>query len=357
MRRAATPGGGTTNTIQLAIQNPVPVLTTLNPNSLLVGANTLTLNLAGSSFRPNSVVRVNGADRATSFVSGTQLSATLLAADVAAAGILKITVFTPTPGGGLSSEASLTVNNPVPVIVNLNPTSTFNTLPAFTLMVNGSNFINGSIVRWNGTDRVTTFVSSTKLTAAITAADIANVATAAVAVFNPTPGGGTSNAVNFIIEKLTGYEADVAPRPTGNNDGTVTVADWVQVGRFFIGLDTFTNASEFQRADCAPKATKGDGQISITDWVQAGRYAAGLDAVVVAGGPTGPVPPQPTQAPELASREAQPRTLRAVSANFQRDQLGTLQIELDGQGNENAFAFSLNFDPQVMSFADAVQNC
>ncbi len=349
-----TPGGGTTNTIPLAIQNPAPVLTTLNPASLLVGANTLTLNLTGSSFRPNSVVRVNGADRVTTFVSGTQLSATLFAADVAAAGILKITVFTPTPGGGLSSEASLTVNNPVPVIASLNPTSTFNTLPAFTLMVNGSNFINGSIVRWNGTDRVTTFVSSTKLTAAITAADIANVATAAVTVFNPTPGGGTSNTVNFVIEKLTGYEADVAPRPTGTNDGTVSVADWVQVGRFFIGLDTFTNASEFQRADCAPKATKGDGQISITDWVQAGRYAAGLDAVVVAGGPTGPVPAQPTQAPELATREAQPRTLRAVNANFQRDQLGTLQIELDGQGNENAFAFSLNFDPQVMSFADAV---
>ena len=348
-----TPGGGTTNTIQLAIQNPAPVLTTLNPTSLLVGANNLTLTLTGSSFRPNSVVRVNGADRVTSFVSDTQLSATLLAADVAAAGILKVTVFTPTPGGGLSSEASLTVNNPVPVIASLNPTSTFNTLPAFTLMVNGSNFINGSIVRWNGTDRVTTFVSSTKLTAAITAADIANVATAAVTVFNPTPGGGPSNTVNFVIEKLTGYEADVAPRPTGNNDGTVTVADWVQVGRFFIGLDTFTNASEFQRADCAPKATKGDGQISITDWVQAGRYAAGLDAVVVAGGPTGPVA-QPLLAPELATREAQPRTLRAVNANFQRDQLGTLQIELDGQGNENAFAFSLNFDPQVMSFADAV---
>jgi hypothetical protein len=47
-------------------------------------------------------------------------------------------------------------------------------------------------------NRTTTFVSSTQLTAAIPAANIASAGTAQVKVFNPTPGGGASNAQTFI---------------------------------------------------------------------------------------------------------------------------------------------------------------
>ncbi|MBX3278401.1 MAG: hypothetical protein KF868_10405 [Acidobacteria bacterium] len=85
-----------------------------------------------------------------------------------------------------------------------------------------------------------------------------------------------------------GYEADVAPRPDGSNTGSVTLADWVQVGRYAVGLDPISPGSEFQRADCAPKATLGDGRITLADWVQAGLYAAGVDAPVRAGGPVAP---------------------------------------------------------------------
>jgi len=83
-----------------------------------------------------------------------------------------------------------------------------------------------------------------------------------------------------------GYEADVTPRSTG--DGSVTISDWAQVGRFVVGLDVAAAGSEFQRADCAPRATAGDGRLTISDWVQAGRYAAGLDQPAGAGGPANP---------------------------------------------------------------------
>ncbi len=87
-------------------------------------------------------------------------------------------------------------------------------------------------------------------------------------------------------------EGDAAPRPNGNNDGTVTVADWVEIGRMASGLDAVNGPAEFQRADCAPRTSggvliRGDGKITISDWVQAGRYAAGLDAITPMGGPTG----------------------------------------------------------------------
>ncbi len=109
-------------------------------------------------------------------------------------------------------------------------------------------------------------------------------------------GATSSNQIVFRNVDLThppapvGHECDVSPRPNGSTDGSVSIADWVQMGRFVAGLDTPNPGSEFQRADSAPRSTLGDGIITIADWVQCGRYASGLDPVTAAGGPTGPLP-------------------------------------------------------------------
>src|SRR5882724_1747622 len=83
-------------------------------------------------------------------------------------------------------------NNPAPTLAGVNPSSATAGAAAFTPSVSGTNFVSGSVVRWNGAARTTTFVSSTQLQAAITAADVATAGTASVTVFSPTPGGGTS---------------------------------------------------------------------------------------------------------------------------------------------------------------------
>ncbi|NLO32502.1 MAG: hypothetical protein GX117_03985 [Candidatus Hydrogenedentes bacterium] len=78
-------------------------------------------------------------------------------------------------------------------------------------------------------------------------------------------------------------EGDVAPRPDG--DGKYKVTDWLQLGRFVVGLDIPESESEFQRCDCAPRETGGDGRLTTADWIQAARYAAGLDMPKEAWGP------------------------------------------------------------------------
>jgi hypothetical protein len=65
--------------------------------------------------------------------------------------------------------------------------------------VNGTGFVSASVVNWNGAARTTTFVSGTQLQAAIRRTDVAAAGTATVTVFNPTPGGGTSNAATFTV--------------------------------------------------------------------------------------------------------------------------------------------------------------
>jgi hypothetical protein len=66
-------------------------------------------------------------------------------------------------------------------------------------MATGSSFVSGSVVQWNGANRPTTFVSSTQLTAQISADDILVAGTNAVTVANGSAGGGTSSALTFAI--------------------------------------------------------------------------------------------------------------------------------------------------------------
>src|SRR5438105_8813135 len=101
--------------------------------------------------------------------------------------------------GTITKPVTFTINNPVPAISSISPTSTTAGSAQFTLTVNGTNFVATSTVKWNGSALVTTFVSSTQLTAIVPAANVAAVGTASVTVVNPTPGGGTSNALTFTL--------------------------------------------------------------------------------------------------------------------------------------------------------------
>jgi hypothetical protein len=139
-------------------------------------------------------------------------------------------------------------------------------------------------------------------------------------------------------------EGDVFPRPSG--DKAVGFTDWIELGRYVARLDYPTNAAEFQRADCAPRATSGDGAIKVTDWVQVGRYDAGWDPPTVAGGPTN----------EVVSGGAGPSNTRIVTAgatNVTQGSSFSISLILSAQGNENAAAFSLSFEPTAVLFNSA----
>src|SRR5256885_1256265 len=93
-------------TLTVADIPPAPGLTSLTPASVVAGTVT------GANFIGSTVGQVNGGARATVVESGTQLSVTLAAGDVASGGTLSLTVFTPAPGGGTSSAATVTVLGP-----------------------------------------------------------------------------------------------------------------------------------------------------------------------------------------------------------------------------------------------------
>jgi len=122
----------------------------------------------------------------------------------------------------LSSRATAT-NNSVPYVEQrLVPTSAVTGGAAFTLTVNGTGFVSGATVEWNGSSRATTFVSNSQLSATISASDIAAAGTATITVLNPAPGGGTSNPVFFEVSAPTTSVAYNAPIGHGANGAAAT---------------------------------------------------------------------------------------------------------------------------------------
>ncbi|MCF8177017.1 MAG: hypothetical protein K9J74_00770 [Sulfuritalea sp.] len=99
----------------------------------------------------------------------------------------------------LSNGVTVTAN-PVPTTTSISPASKFVGAAGFTMTVNGTGFVSGSsVVRFNGANRTTTFISTTQLQATIPASDMLTAGSYNITVFNPTPGGGTSNAQVFTV--------------------------------------------------------------------------------------------------------------------------------------------------------------
>ncbi len=136
----------------------------------------------------------------------------------------------------LAMGSSALAANPLPLInAPLSPGDKAPGAAAFTLTVNGTGFVSGATVNWNGNARTTTFVSGSKVTASITATDVATAGTANVTVTNPAPGGGVSNVAHFQIVKTyttafgkLDYATDLTPQDVAaadfNGDGKVDLA-------------------------------------------------------------------------------------------------------------------------------------
>ncbi len=250
---------------------------------------------------------------------------------------LQLTAASEAGCGSASDTVVLTVTNQVlcPTISNLSLPSA---LPGANVTIGGTNFTGATNVRFNGVQAAFTIVNDTTINATVPAG-----ATSGPVTVSKTGCADAGMSINI----LPSYEADVIPRPTGNGNGIITVADWVQIGLFIANPGSVNPGSEFQRADCAPLATNGDGQLTMADWVQAGRFAAALDPIPTAAGQSTPVSPIVASIPYRAAlgNLSEPATERRIPAAIRLLTSGRQAIVLmDSTGEENAAGFSLTFD-------------
>lgn len=194
-----SPGGGSSNLVNLTVENPIPTVGRLTPATVVAGAGGTDLIVEGSGFIQSSVLVINGQNRPATLISGNRLSTTLSPSDILTAGVFSVSVFNPEPLGGLSTSLQLTVQNPVPKLTSLSQTSIVVGSAATRLTLNGQGFVPGSVVQWNGVARPTIFVTDKLLMIDLLPSDLAAVATVTMTVTSPTPGGGISTPIVLSI--------------------------------------------------------------------------------------------------------------------------------------------------------------
>jgi hypothetical protein len=183
--------------------NPLPTISSISPQFVIQGSAQFTLTVNGTNFASSSTVSFGGQTVQTTFVSTTQLTALIPASALTTVGPLEVNVFTPSPGGGNSTMATFNVYLPPPTISSITPSSVVVGSPGFTLTINGTNFVSGAVVDFNGVARTTTFVNSGQLTAVVASSDVANQGTINIDVtigFGVNnSGGGTSGTATLTV--------------------------------------------------------------------------------------------------------------------------------------------------------------
>ena len=298
----------------ITLRNPqagTPQITALAPQFVTTGGPALTLTVTGSNFVSGSKVRWNGSDRVTTFVSATQLRAIVLAADVATAGTVPVTVFN--PDGSISNAMTFEIRSPQPDVIHLTPSWGTAGGPSFTLIVDGSNFVSGSKVRWKGSDRTTTFVSGTELQASISAADIASAGTAGVTVYTPPPGGGTSNAIDFdILPVLSSVTVNPSSVQGGSpSTGTVTLSGPAPAGGALVSLSSDNTSAATVPASVTVAAGASSATFAVTTSAVSGSTAVTISALY--GGVTRTAPLTVTPLAALSSLQVNPSSVQGGS--------------------------------------------
>ena len=176
-----------------------PRLDEVSPALLTVGESQSELTLTGRNFAGDAVALWDGVALPTVVVSPTQLTATVAAGLLDAAGAFPVSVRNPELPGFPSETRSVIVENVRPKLSSVLPDGTEAGSPALTLTVRGSGFVPGAIVFWNGEAQQTAYVSSRELQASVRVADLAIPGAASVTVANPEPRTGVSTALPFEI--------------------------------------------------------------------------------------------------------------------------------------------------------------
>jgi hypothetical protein len=207
-------GGASSKAVKFSVEdpNPAPVLSSIDPAEAPSSVQNVPIQVTGSSFVHGATVYLGTLALQTSFVSSTELQAQIVGASPASA---FVTVVNPAPGGGTSQGLLFQFVNPAPVISAVSPTSAV-AGTSVNLTVDGTGFIQGSWVEWNGQRLNTSPYSSTQLSVSVPST-LVTAGTIQVTVSSPPPGGGRSNAMPFTVTAVPpGYPMVVLSIPAND---------------------------------------------------------------------------------------------------------------------------------------------
>ena len=219
------PGGGSSQPVTFRLNNPVPQLTALSQTTAVTGDPAFQISLSGAKFLANTVVDFGGTLLTPSSTTKNQMMVTIPETSIAAGGIIEVKAMTPEPGGGSSAPISFTVNNPVPSITALSPTSITDTGADVAMTITGANFFSFSSVAIGDQPLTSSVLSRSAISITIPAALVKNAASTgsfSLSVSNPSPAGGASNAFGVTVHKRAALTWETAANGSRVLPGTTT---------------------------------------------------------------------------------------------------------------------------------------
>jgi len=283
------------------VQAPPPTVTAVTPSSGL-NNGPLDVEIAGTGFALGACVRLtgwgeSGPDDSVAPIAATDVvveSESLIRCRLdltgAAPGLRSVSVTNPDgQTGSLSAGFEVIKANPVPQIAGVSPTETTAGDAAFELAVTGFGFVEGSVVRWSGSDRPTTFVSETELRAQIATEDVAVAGVFDITVFSPPPAGGESSILQFTVNNPVPAVSAISPtwavagRPaftltvTGANFVTDSVVQWNGEAR----PTTFTSDTQVTaQIPATDIATGGTADVTVASPAPGGGVSDSAEFVI-----------------------------------------------------------------------------
>ncbi len=269
-----TTAGGTSSPITFTVNPAVPTLTSVSPASGVQGTS-VPVTLTGTNFTNGATVAVSNPGVAASgvtFVSATQITATLTIDVNAATGTANITV---TTSGGTSNAVTFTVNPAVPTLTAVSPNYGAQGTTV-TVTLTGTGFVSGatavSVANAGIAVGAVNVLSATQLTVPFTIQGTAALGATNVTV---TTSGGTSGAQTFTVNPPTPTLTSLSPA-SANQGAAVSVTltgtnfargATIAVGNPGVSLDTVLAWSSTQitaNFGVDPAAAPGACNVTVT---------------------------------------------------------------------------------------------
>ena len=247
----------------------VPNISSISPASAAPGSPAFTLSVNGTNFANGDTVQWNGVALVTTYGSATALSAAVPANLITNSGSVNVSVLH--AGGVVSNAVQFTITSAT--LTSISPTSAPAGSATLQLTVNGTAFVNGSTVQWNGTALPTTFVSATQLSASVNSSLMQSVGSSFITVTNP--GGSSTSGVVFNVAGPTLTSISPTSATAGSSGLTIT----------FTGTNFVSNSVATWNGATLPTVISGATQASAT--ISASQLAAAGTFIVTVTNPGG----------------------------------------------------------------------
>ncbi len=268
----------------------IPEINSITPSAAAPREQGFTMVVSGSNFGERAIVNWSGERRPTTFISETELRAEISQSDLGHGQIVPVTVRN--PEGETSNAVDFSVNNPVPVLDSVEPAYLTGGGPETAIFLKGSNFVENSVVRWNGQD-IMTGLSIDEGWAIVPESGLAQGGEGAVTIFNPAPAGGTSSALTIPVTSFILSASPQSATVAAGQAATYTIQVTPRLGSFDARVEFSCGnlprgcTKSFYPVGAIPGAAGTSTVLTLTTTADSGAAAASLSAP----SPFGSLPP------------------------------------------------------------------